>query len=92
MRFRADWRPSAVWMTLAPFMILQGVHRFHKDGWHSRYAWIQVVSWSLVFIVWSMKLAEFWQFKSDRLVMKRLLLPDVTISYTNISAASYTDN
>lgn len=92
MRFRNDWRPAALWMALAPFNVMQGVHRFHKDGWHSSYAWFQVVCWSVVFIIWGMKLAESWQFKSDRLVMNRVLLPAITISYTNITSIDWTTN
>ncbi len=77
-------------MAIAPFMILQGVHRFHKDGWHSSFAWIQVVCWSIIFIAWSMRLAQSWHFESDRLVLKRILLPNLIISYTNITSIEWT--
>jgi hypothetical protein len=77
-------------MAIAPFMILQGVHRFHKDGWHSSFAWIQVVCWSVIFTVWSLKLVESWHFEKDQLVMKRLLLPAITIPYANITSIDWT--
>jgi hypothetical protein len=72
-------------------MILQGVHRFHKDGWHSSFAWIQVVCWSVIFTMWSLRLAQSWHFENDRLVMKRVLLPDLNIPYASITSVDWTN-
>jgi len=61
-----------------------------KNGWHSSVAWIQVVCWSVIFTVWGLRLAQSWYFESDRLVVKRFLLPDLNISYANITSIDWT--
>jgi hypothetical protein len=80
-----------MWMSLALVNIVLSILRFHKDGWHNTFAWIQLSSWSLIFAVWSLMLAHSWCFEEDRLVMKRVLLPNLSIPYGSITSIDWTN-
>ena len=46
--------------------------------------------WVVILLVWGLVLTQSWQFETDRLVIKRVLLPDRSIPYEAITSVDWT--